>query len=101
MKVSRMRFSRRICFQPHGEWFWVKDKARDGLAVAVQWAHLNYDTDKWRDGVIYNNHGNDAGWTNKNKSFAEDNYIQARLCNVTSVANHQLGSCTGWESTFT
>lgn len=81
-----------VCFQRHGEHFWIRDEVTDGIAVAVSWEFFNRST--WREGVIYNNHGKDAGWTHKNKSFPEGGTVSFRACTVRSIANKRLGACS-------
>ncbi|MGW6459885.1 hypothetical protein ACWF94_28820, partial [Streptomyces sp. NPDC055078] len=63
------------CFNPKGEWFWLRDDNADGVPVAIEWYG-----EGGRQGVIYNDRGKAAGWTNLNKSFPERQQMYYYLC---------------------
>ncbi|MFF8293276.1 hypothetical protein ACF068_29225 [Streptomyces sp. NPDC016309] len=81
------------CFEPYGEWFWLKDEDADGLPVAIKWSYSNPGYPS-RSGVIYNDHGKAAGWTNVNKSFAEDGLLYYEVCEY-HVPTQRTSNCTG------
>lgn len=87
------------CFVPNGEWFWLKDEDADGVPVAITWSYSNPGYPS-RSGVIYNDHGKAAGWTNVNKSFAEDGQLYYSLCDF-DVPTQQTSNCwgTAWAHT--
>ncbi|MCM3297105.1 hypothetical protein M4D73_02395 [Streptomyces pseudogriseolus] len=87
------------CFEPYGEWFWLKDEDADGIPVAIRWWYSNPGYPS-RSGVIYNDHGKAAGWTNVNKSFEENGQITYELC-AFDVPTKSTDNCwgTGWSQT--
>ncbi|WP_432089500.1 hypothetical protein [Streptomyces sp. bgisy095] len=87
------------CFEPYGEWFWLKDEDADNLPVAIKWSYSNPGYPS-RSGVIYNDHGKAAGWTNVNKSFEEYGTITYELCEF-NVSTQRTSNCwgTGWSQT--
>ncbi|MFD7768883.1 hypothetical protein [Streptomyces sp. NPDC059787] len=89
------------CFQPHGEWFWVRDLSADNLPVAMVWSYSDDST--YRSGVAYDTLGKAKGWTNLNKSFPEDGLLFWQACLVTSVAGRQIDydSCGYGQSMYT
>jgi hypothetical protein len=92
-------YNGRICFQPYGDYFWLKDENANGLPIAVEWNLYtpNYD-DTGRGGVIYDAHGADAGWTRTNKDFPEGYVLEMRGCDVLSIAHEDLDEteCSEW-----
>ena len=87
------------CFESYGERFWLKDEDADGLPVAIKWSYSNPGYTS-RSGVIYNDHGKAAGWTNVNKSFEEHGQIYYSLCDF-DVPTKRTSNCwgTGWSQT--
>ncbi|CAL9342641.1 hypothetical protein AB0K66_19560 [Streptomyces werraensis] len=89
------------CFQPYGEWFWVRDLSADNLPVAMVWSYS--DDFGSRQGVAYDTLGKARGWTNLNKSFEEYGSLFWQVCSVTSVAKKQINwnSCSDGQSSIT
>ncbi|MEU9289159.1 hypothetical protein AB0D57_31945 [Streptomyces sp. NPDC048275] len=81
--TSDMRIGR-ACFQPYGEWLWLKDSKTNGEPVAMEWKLF---AGQDREGVAYWAGGSAAGWTNLNKSFPDTddgtpNIVSFRVCEV-------------------
>lgn len=83
------------CFQPYGEWFWLKDVDEDGKPVAVDWKSTN-----GRAGTIYFDGGKAYGWTSLNKSFDEDVLISFRVCEakITATSKSLVGCTSPWDT---
>lgn len=91
----------KACFQPYGEHIWVADLERDGEPVAMKW-QFRKNGSIIRRGTIYDRWGADAGWTHRNKSFAENQDFRFKTCLVASIKRHAIGRCTeytGWFDT--
>lgn len=86
------------CFQPHGEWFWLQDTNAEGEPVAINWNYQGIGGP--RSGVIYNDRGVAAGWTNLNKSFDENGHVTFTVCNI-DLSTDELSWCSlpVWSST--
>ncbi|TDC62235.1 hypothetical protein [Streptomyces hainanensis] len=69
-------------FDPHGEWFWLRDTWADNEPVAIEWDYWHPETGQSRSGVIYANQGQAAGWTNLNKSFDEGGHMYFSVCQI-------------------
>lgn len=73
--VTRSCFNNSIvyaCFQPSGEYLYLKDQEKDGKLVRLHW--IDYTGE--RSGLCTNSLGVDAGWTYCNKNFAEGHVIE-------------------------
>ncbi|GAA2348383.1 hypothetical protein OKJ48_21015 [Streptomyces kunmingensis] len=79
------------CFQPHGEWFWLQDTHAEGEPVAIEWDYRGIGGP--RSGVIYNDRGVAAGWTNLNKSFDESGHVTFSVCNI-DLNTKELSWCS-------
>lgn len=91
------------CFQRHGELFWLKDVKENGNPVVIRWRYYNSDTGRRRAGDIYNNHTKRAGWTVRNKSFAEGHTIRFRVCEA-DIPDRRVYDCAprnGWYTWLT
>lgn len=80
------------CFQPYGEWFWIRDLDADNLPVAMEWSYHGDGAPRF--GVAYNTLGKARGWTNLNKSFPENGMLHWNVCSVISVANKKIDYST-------
>lgn len=80
------------CFEPYGEWFWVRDVQADNDPVAIIW---NYQSPigTQRSGVIYHDYGKAAGWANLNKSFEENGWMTFSVCNI-NLSNGDTWDCS-------
>jgi hypothetical protein len=72
----------RGCFQPYGDYFWLKDPSGNLLPIGIQWWYTAPGGGGARAGVAYWDGGEGAGWTNLNKNFAEGGDLTFRACQV-------------------
>ncbi|WP_055570287.1 hypothetical protein [Streptomyces prasinopilosus] len=84
------------CFEPLGEWVYVKDTYADNEPVGVVWS-FSGPSSSYREGVIYVTEGSNAGWASVNKSFPEDGWFSWRVCNV-DITDGSTSWCSGEET---
>jgi hypothetical protein len=90
------------CFQPYGEWFWLKDHNPNNQPVGIQWWYTAPGGGGARAGVIYWDGTTTAGWTNLNKSFDELGDLSFRMCEVNIPAKTVVTStCADLETSDT
>ncbi|MGW1412280.1 hypothetical protein [Streptomyces sp. NPDC002403] len=88
------------CFQPYGEWVWIRDLDANNFPVGVSWSWTGGSTS--RSGVIYFTGGKAAGWANVNKSFAEGGTFTWNVCEVnTAKRTIYYNTCGPSQSTTT
>ncbi|MFD3525135.1 hypothetical protein [Streptomyces sp. NPDC058653] len=82
------------CFQPYGDWVWVRDLDANGIPVGVDWTYYPPNGGAPRSGLIYNSSGKDSGWGSVNKNFAEGGTFTWQTCEVTTSGHVYSGTCS-------
>ncbi|MFH8476573.1 hypothetical protein [Streptomyces sp. NPDC018000] len=85
------------CFQPYGDWVWIRDLDANGIPVGITWTYYPPagSGGSVRSGVIYNSSGKDSGWGNVNKNFIEGGTFSWQTCEVNvSTGTVYSGTCS-------
>ncbi|MCI4062874.1 hypothetical protein MRQ36_09935 [Micromonospora sp. R77] len=89
------------CFQPYGEWFWLRDIDTNGEPVVVEWNY--FGSDGARNGEAYWDGGAAAGWTNLNKSYYDNGNMRFRVCeaDLSYPKTIVYDTCSSWYTAIT
>lgn len=80
------------CFQPYGDWVWIRDLDANGIPVGVSWSYYPPNGGASRHGLIYNSAGKDSGWGSVNKNFVEGGTFSWQTCEVNVSAGTVYGA---------